>query len=177
VSEDQQRRPEHVVRRDHKDGPQHIRVSDKKWTPEAEAVFLDHLGASCNVTWSAAQAGFTEMTAYYHRRRDPGFARAWQEALATGKARIEMELVRTAIDYLTGRETASARPIKDMTVKDALNIVAAHRRTVEAGAPARWTRPRTLDEMRESILRKLEAIETARHSSAPGGAEGGPPET
>lgn len=69
-----------------KDGPQLIRTTGKRWSEEAEAVFLDHLAATCNVSIAAAACGFTRFTAYKRRRRDPGFARRWDEALAEGAA-------------------------------------------------------------------------------------------
>lgn len=47
-----------------------------------------------------------------------------------------------------------------LATKDALILLGHHRRTIEGGPRSRrqWARPRTLDEMRDSILCKLEAI-------------------
>src|SRR6187401_409511 len=85
-----------------KDGPQLIRSSGKRWTEEAEAIFLDHLAASCNVTAAAEAAGFSREAIYKRRRHDPCFAERWQAALEQGYARIEMALVRRAADALEG---------------------------------------------------------------------------
>ena len=89
-------------RPDHKDGAQRIRINGCWWSDEAERIFLDHLAASCNISGSAAAAGFSAVTVYNHRRSDPGFSARWQEALEQGYARLEMALVRTATDYLEG---------------------------------------------------------------------------
>jgi hypothetical protein len=50
-----------------------------------------------------------------------------------------------------------------MSVKDALAILGHHRREVTGGPRSRrqWARPRSLDEMRDSILAKLEAVAPA----------------
>jgi hypothetical protein len=80
--------------------------------------------------------------------------------------RIEALLVQRAIEALEGFTPDPDTPIiiRDMTMKDALILLGHHRRTIEGGPRSRrqWARPRTLDEVRGSILRKLEAIEGAR---------------
>lgn len=146
-----------------KDGPQRIRSTGKRWSDEAEAAFLDHLAASCNVTASAAAAGFSSEAIYRRRRNDPAFAQRWQAALEQGYARIEALLVQRAAEALEGFAPDPETPIPEMSVKDALAILGHHRARVEGGPRSRrqWARPRSLDEMRDSILRKLEAIAPA----------------
>jgi hypothetical protein len=48
--------------------------------------FLDLLGLTANVEFSAKAAGLTSMTAYRLRRRDGRFRRAWALALEEGLA-------------------------------------------------------------------------------------------
>lgn len=150
------------LRAEHKDGPQRIRVSGAWWTDEAERIFLDHLAASCNVSAAAAASGFSAVTAYNHRRNDPGFAARWQAALDQGYARLEMELVRTANDYLEGLDI-SELPIRGMTVRDAVTILGMHRaKGARDGRGARFSHGgRALDDVRTSILGKLERIAAA----------------
>src|SRR5690606_23034051 len=137
------------------------------WTPEAEACFLDHLAASCNVTWSAAQAGFSAPTVYNHRRTDPEFARRWQEALDDGYIRLQTELLGTAIDYVERLRSDSELPLKHMTVREARALLERHGRGDPATRGARFrARPRSFDEMRESLLARLEAVEAARLDEA-----------
>jgi hypothetical protein len=148
-----------------KDGPQRIRSRGRRWTEEAEAIFLDHLAASCNVTFAAAQAGFSEFTAFKRRRRDAAFAERWQAALEIGYSRIETLLVRRAVETLEGVEPDPDTPIPVMTVTQAQSVLSNHRARVEGGGRDRrgWAaRPRSLDEVRDSIIAKLEAIEAAR---------------
>ena len=148
------------LRPDHKDGPQRIRSTGKRWSDASEAIFLNHLAATCNVTWAAKQAGFTEMTAYYHRRKDAGFAHRWDAALDHGYARLEIELVRTATDYLAGFTIDPDTPIRPMTVREAILILGMHRRRGgENGVRGRFKAvPPSLDQVRDSILLKLEKI-------------------
>ena len=152
------------LRPDHKDGPQRVRSSGARWTDEAEAIFLDRLAASCNVAWAAEEAGFTCMTPYYHRRKDPAFAERWDAALDQGYARLELELVRTANDYLAGFDVDDGRPLRDMTVREAIAILGKHRARSAGkdGRHARFeARPRSLAEVRDSILAKIEAFDRA----------------
>lgn len=151
-------------------GPQLARASGaKRFTPEAQAVFLDHLAASCNVSWASAQAGISTVTAYNHRRTDAGFARGWEEALRHGYVRLETELVGTAIEYAARLRSDEDLPLKHMSVREAIALL--HRHGGAGGGPnARGgrfrARPRPLEEARDSILAKLEAIEAARRAEA-----------
>jgi hypothetical protein len=146
-----------------KDGPQMIRSKGDRWTEQAETVFLDHLAASCNVLASCEAAGFCNTTVYKRRREDAAFAQRWQAALEQGYLRIEMALVRRANEALEGFAPDADTPIPVMTVEQAIKVLDRHRATVNGGPPSRrrWTRPRTLDEVSDSILRKLEAIAPA----------------
>lgn len=143
-----------------KDGPQLIRSSGRRWSDAAEARFLDHLAATCNVTASADAAGFTRVAIYKRRRRDSAFAERWQAALDQGYARIEALVLRRIEEALEGFVPDPDLPIPPLTMKDALAVLGHHRRSVDRGPRSRrqWARPRSLDEVRDSILAKLEAI-------------------
>ncbi len=143
-----------------KDGPQIIDSTGKRWNEAAEELFFDHLAATCNVTASAKACGFSARAIYNRRINDPAFARKWQAALEQGHARIQMLLVQRATEMLEGFAPDPDTPIPEMTVKDALAVLGHHRNTVEGGPRSRrqWARPKSLDEMGDSILAKLEAI-------------------
>jgi hypothetical protein len=152
-----------------KDGPQVIRSKGDRWTQEAEAAFLDYLAASCNVLASCEAAGFCNTSVYKRRREDAAFAERWQAALEQGYARIEMALVQRAADALEGFKPDPDTPIPVMTVEQALKVLERHRATVERGPPSRrrWTRPRTLDEVSDSIMRKLATIAPTAFGTGP----------
>lgn len=162
-----------ILRADGKDGPQIIASTGKRWTDKAEQVFLDALGASCNVTHAAAASGFSRVVVYRRRREDPAFAARWRAALEQGYLRLEMLLVQRATGLLEGDPGGHLpdpeAPFPDMTVRDAIAILQLHRAAVKgdgARHPGWRARPRSLEEMRASILTKLEAIEAARAKEA-----------
>lgn len=141
-----------------------IRTSGARWSDEAEEIFIDALAATCNVTAAAEACGFTTEAIYRRRRRHADFAAKWDAAARQGYARIEMALVRTAADTLEGLEITD-HPIPKMTVAEAMNLLKLHRATAGDGKGYRFghhARPRPLEELREGILRKVEAIKAAR---------------
>ena len=67
------------------------------WTERHDAVFLGHLRITGNISASARAAGFTPKSAWNRRERLPGFARAWDEALAESEVHLEGELAATVL--------------------------------------------------------------------------------
>lgn len=149
-----------ILRAHGKDGPQLIRSRGHRWTEEAEDLFLDCLAASNNATWAAEQCGFSTEAIYKRARRDPAFAERMAAARAQAWGRIDEGLARAAEDFLEGRASDPDRPGPPMTIQDAIAIQKLHRsgQTGEGKRPAWPARPRSLEEMRDSILKKLSAI-------------------
>lgn len=169
MPDDQDRRPPSgprgtCLRAGGKDGPQLIESRGHRWTQEAEDIFLDALASSCNYTLAAKRTGFSREAIYKRRRRDPAFAQRCQAAKAQGYARIEALLIEAAERALEGRPPDPDSPIAPMTVADAINILKLHRASVkgEGNSPGWRARPRSLEEVSDSILRKLAAFERAR---------------
>lgn len=138
-----------------------VKTGGAQWSDEAEALFFDHLASSCNVRASAAETGFTAFTVYRQRRMRPDFAARWQAALEQGYARLEMALLRAALDTIDNIDFDDERPIPKMTVEQAMNVLRAHRNQMTGSGrrgPGRYARVRTLDEVRGSILKKVGAI-------------------
>ncbi len=154
-----------IIRTGGHNGP-HLADSGSRWTDAHEERFLDELAASCNVTRAAKAVGFSCVAIYRRRRTDAAFAERWQKALAQGYLRIEMALLRRADEAAEGRTPDPRIPIAPMTVKEALSLLKMHSASVTGQGFARGRRaqPRTLDEVRDSILAKLEAIEAARRA-------------
>lgn len=61
-------------------------------------VFLTELSSVPFVTHAAEKAGTTPQTAYAHRKADPEFAKAWDEAIAQGNTIAPDRLQKTAWD-------------------------------------------------------------------------------
>lgn len=153
-----------IIRASGKDGPQIVHSKGKRWTDAAETLFLDALGASCNVSWAAAQCGFSTEAIYARRRRDPAFAARWQEALVQGWFRLEAGLVAAAIATIEGRIPDPDFPIPPMTVADVIAVLKLHRASVhgEGNRPGWRGRPRPFAEVKASILAKLAAFDRHR---------------
>ena len=136
----------------------------KQWSPRVEARFLRTLSQTCNVKAACAEVGLTPASAYKHRKRWQGFADRWKQALEDGYVQLEAGLVFAAGNFLSGE--AEVGPITNMTMAHALELFEARERQQRAAAGRRrsrrwWVREPDIEEVRASILRKVEAI--ARH--------------
>lgn len=167
-----------TVRASGPDGPKLVATRGLRWSDAAEARFLDALAASCNVRHAAREAGFGQYTVYRRRRTDPAFAARWRVALVQGFHRLEELLLQRATEMLEGVAPDPDTPMPPVNFRDAMTLLAQHRATV-AGAPiegkSRRARVRPLEEVRASILAKLEAIEAKRLREAGDGAAPVPP--
>ena len=152
-----------------KDGPQIIRTGDHRIGEEEIETFLGHLAATCNATLSAQLTGFSREAFYHRRRDDPVLDQRWRDAVAFGYGRIEEIVLRTAEALLEGRPPPPDSPLREMTMRDAIAILQLYRGPVTGRGklPGRRGRPRSLEETKASILRKLNAIE--RHRLEQGG--------
>ena len=141
-----------------------------RWSDAAETLFLDQLAATCNVTLAGEACGFTHAALYRRRRRDAAFAERWNAALGQGYVHLEALLLRRACDALEGvaPDPSAAVRIPEVTVRDALTLLGHHRNRVAGGPPTRrdWARQPPIEEVREEILRKVEAISRARAAAA-----------
>lgn len=175
--------PTHGVVRPAKNGrTQVIRVQSRegrgaRWSDAAEEAFLAKLAATCNITAAAEAAGFSTTTLYKRRARWPGFASAWDAAIDQGYARLEARLVELATDSLRAPDGGDgggdgqadqradvAAPGPVMTVSEVTNLLRLHRASARGGAPQNFAWRQGApdpDAMRDSILRKIAAIERA----------------
>jgi hypothetical protein len=142
------------MRKERKDG----------FTAAKRQMFLDRLGACCNVTRAAAAAGVSTVTVNYHRRRDPGFARQCEEALALGYETLEAAMLEAAAHgpgYVPGADGDGAPGPETMDRELALQLLRLRgkpmgERTGRAGrAPGRVSETA----LNESILAKLEILD------------------
>lgn len=163
-----------------RDGPRRVDSLGRRWTDEAEQLFLDELGASANVARAVQATGFCSATVYRRRRGDAGFDRRWREALAQGFDRLETLLLQRATEALEGRLPDPEHPIPAMTIAEIIRILQMHRAEVRGVGPKAaggHARPASLDERRHSIIARLEAIaaadrEEARHADAAASGDG-----
>ncbi|MBC7986334.1 MAG: hypothetical protein H7X93_06640, partial [Sphingomonadaceae bacterium] len=87
-----------IVRPGFKRRLQRRKFRRQRFDEERRAAFLSQFARSCNIREAAAIAGVSESTVYLHRSQDAGFADAFQEALAQGYARLEVELLEERLE-------------------------------------------------------------------------------
>lgn len=141
------------------------RAQLRQWSPRVEARFLAALAATCNVKASCAEIGMTPSSAYRHRKRWPAFARRWDATLDAGFVHIEMGLIDAAGVFLAGEDDiGDPGAMTGMTVAHAMELLAMRERAAKARVTNRrrrgwWRREPDIEEVRQEILRKVEAIE------------------
>lgn len=107
------------------------------WTMARRRMFLEELAASCNVSRALAAAGKKGSSLYRLRKREPQFAAQWQAALELGNERLEMALLRRAIEAVEGltpdTDEEDGQPVAKMTAAEAMTLLRQHRASVEGG--------------------------------------------
>lgn len=99
------------------------RSAGKRWTGETERRFLAALAGSCNVRLSAAEVGVSVPSAYKRRRNDPGFAKAWDQAIDMGYARLEEALIQNACHFLNPADApVPDQLLEGMSVAHAIDV-------------------------------------------------------
>jgi hypothetical protein len=96
------------------------RARPDQWTEETAHRFLTALAGTCNVRMAAEAVGTSATSAFARRRLDPGFARAWAEALEIGYVRIEAALIEAATCFFEGEVVPDDNPIRTMSVAEAI---------------------------------------------------------
>src|SRR3546814_18267618 len=93
-------------------------------------IFLDALAESSNVAASARAADIAANAMYRERRRNPGFAARWHEALCEGFARLEAELLSEELIAPTGNVKDTKLTTRAETYRLGIYLLAAHRAAV-----------------------------------------------
>ena len=133
-------------------------------TPRVEERFLAVLAATCNVKAACREAGISFGAMYAHRKRWPGFARRWDEAVEIGALQLEFALVAHAMNPFSPLGPARPAPVPPMRADQALHNLHMHQRRLRGtgGRPGRAGTPPPVEEVRAKIVRTAEAIRRAR---------------
>ncbi len=138
------------------------KANRRGWTAKRRGLFLDHFAATCNATASARAAGMPVRGAFALRQRDAQFAAEWDEALATGQARLAGKLIVYA--ETRGDTPASGNRDDELAGFDpkaagqamAMNRASAAGRKRHGGPRARIA---TREEVEAAVLKLLARIE------------------
>lgn len=121
-----------------------VRVNrDRKggWTTEKEARFVAALAATWDVALAAASAGMSPPAAFRRRMRQPGFAKAWREALRSGEPWSAFEWLESAECFFAGAPPPPGNPVRITSLDEVIRMVErAERRWIGKGGgpPRRW---------------------------------------
>ena len=145
------------------------RAPPGRMTHAAQQIFLEALSASANVRLAAAAAGFSHSAFYYRKRVFPAFADEMKEAHSIGYERVQCALYQS-FDLMAGPEYGETRddwrerigdcPLPAMSVDQAIQLIAMHRRTCREGWEHREARYRVAgnDEVRRALEAALARV-------------------
>ncbi len=163
-----------TIRRGRGGRAQIVATRKGKWCRSTEDIVLAVLRQSGNVAAAARAAGLSEGTIWTRRREWPGFRARLEEALEEADVVLEFRLATwgnwpaCADDGETGTQTAPGTNESPQVPFDpdlALRYLKWREQKRQGSGPRRGRqflpRPRSPEEVKQSILRKLEAI--ARH--------------
>jgi hypothetical protein len=158
-----------VIRGGRNGGAQLRRAKKGQLTDAAFALFLRTLAATANVHLSARSVGVSSTTIDYHRKRDVAFDQEVVEALKEGCARLETQLLDSALRGLRDRAddeeeslsaevreaaAAYAPQLPAMTAYEAFVLLQKQRELLSR--PTRWS-PERDRQIKELGIARLEA--------------------
>ena len=99
------------------------RAKASQWTPRVEQRFLAVLAGTANVKLACREVGLWPPSAYSHRKRFPGFARAWDQAIEIGMLELESQTHENIGHYFDRELPEPAMPMRDVCVMDAIRLM------------------------------------------------------
>jgi len=179
-------RPLNVVRKGPNGRTQIIAAGAKRWSKMVEGSFLATLSQCGNIAAAARAIGFTESSVWQRRRKWADFAQRMEEVLDDAEIRIEFRLASLGNDLdaatLEEDDRVTAPPEGGEAMPEPVPFVYDQalrflkwredkRRGRQPRGRQAWRKPPPkLEEVQDSILRKLSAIR--RHTEAKQLAEG-----
>jgi hypothetical protein len=166
--------PFEAVRRGSNGRLQIVAVGAGRWTGLSEQKFFASLRVTGNMSASARAAGFTPETVWERRRQWPAFAATIEAVLEEAEVELEFRLAKLGNDVAPSTAgTAEAPPAPPFDPEFALKFLKwreeKRRGGGRRGRGDRYRRKeQPIEEVRASIMRKLDAIEA--HEKRKGGA-------
>lgn len=150
-----------AVRRGRGGCVQIVSAHPQAWTRRDEDLFFAHYAATGNVSASARAAGFSEKAAWERARTVPAFRERLAEAKLDATTRLELYLIEEGTNQLRGTDGGRRDPQLAMwLLKREDQRQAGTLRRGNAGFGRHKGPPeRSFEEAKQSILRKVEAIE------------------
>lgn len=111
-----------------------VRASHRSWTPAKERAFLRALAESCNVKLAARTAKVSTSSVYDRRSRHASFRAAWENALATGYAQLELMLLERSlhgVEKVVVARDGTKTVMREYSDRVALALLRMHRDTAK----------------------------------------------
>ena len=136
-----------------------VAPSHRSWTAAKERKFLEALASCCNVKLAAKTAKVSTSAVYVRRTKNASFRLAWDGALATGYAQLELMMLERALHgvekIVIARDGTQTR-MREYSDRVALALLRMHRDTAKvADEPVEEA---DYEEARERILARLERL-------------------
>ena len=168
-----------LVLSEYRGAPQRRSGRTSDWTKKMADDFVEMLADTCNVTLAAKAIGRSVGNVYKWRAKDAAFRAAWDGALATGYARLEMMMLERALHGV--EKTVVARDgttivMREYSDRVALTLLRMHREN----AALAQSIDEDDDEYREAcerIMERLERLKEREEKSEAGVAVGDDPST
>ena len=136
-----------------------VRPSYRSWTPAKERRFLEALATCCNVKLAAKMAKVGTSAAYVRRQKNATFRAAWETALATGYAQLELMMLERAlhgVEKVIVARDGTRTVMREYSDRVALALLRMHRDTARtADEPVDDAE---YEEARERIMARLERL-------------------
>ena len=146
--------------------PPSYRVRHDGWTTPRKRKFLHALARTGCVRDACAIANISTTSAYRHRKRDAGFADAWERALTEALPVLEAAAFERAVEgvdepVVHGGEVVATRK----RYSDAI-LVTLLKRADAAEAARTARRPLSTEELRARLDRKIARVKAAMEAEA-----------
>ena len=99
------------------------RANVGSWTPKVEERFLAVLAGTANVRLACREVGMWPPAAYNHRKKFPGFARAWDQAVEIGMGELESQVHENLNHFFDREMPEPSVPMRDISIADAIRVV------------------------------------------------------
>ena len=134
------------------------RVNSARWSEARERKFFDELVASANVRRAAEAGGVSSQAVYARRAKSAVFRRRWDQALANGRAAIEMGLVAEAKRSLDPDEMDLPAPEPRVSVSEAIKITQMAQVSARGRGRAAWGEAGFEDDEGEAFEQRKEEL-------------------
>ena len=136
-----------------------VTPSYRSWTKAKERKFLEALATCCNVKLAARTAKVSTSAAYVRRTKSATFRTAWETALATGYAQLEMMMLERAlhgVEKVVIARDGTKTVMREYSDRVALTLLRMHRGTAKtADEPIDDLE---YEEAKERIIARLERL-------------------